>query len=40
MHDSPLHAEEHFAEPLNVEEARRRVGACRLQQDVIGLVAS
>ena len=40
MHDSPLHAEEHFAEPLDVEQAGRGVGARRLQQDVVGLVAA
>src|SRR5688500_10738108 len=33
MHDSLLHAREHFAQPADVEESRRGVGAGRLQQD-------
>ena len=38
MDDSPLDAREHFAEPLDVEQAGRGIGARRAQQHMVGLV--
>ena len=38
MNNSPPDAREHFAEPLDVEEAGRGIGPRRAQQDMVALV--
>ena len=38
MHDSAPDAREHVAQPPDIEQAGRRIGPGRLQQDVVGLV--